>query len=164
MNCCQTLNLLKTIYRKNLLGDKKIEPIVDNFTECEKKREQLILQIQEYAKITTDMSEIARIYKSDRRTVKKYLSGNPKVLCKDNRKRKMDPYKNKIIEYINAGFTLTETIKQLKKQGCKGKTSSIRMYISDIIRKVWTESRKIYLKSISRHNRQNIQSCIYNQK
>lgn len=45
-----------------------------------KKREQLILQIQEYAKITTNLSEIVRIYKLDRRTVKKYLSGNLEVL------------------------------------------------------------------------------------
>lgn len=55
---------------KETAEDKKIESIVDNFTECKKKREQLILQIREYAKITTNMSEIARIYKLDRRTVK----------------------------------------------------------------------------------------------
>lgn len=53
------------MYQKNLPGIKKIESIVVNFTECEKKREQLILQIQEYAKITTNMSQIARIYELD---------------------------------------------------------------------------------------------------
>lgn len=59
----------------------------------------------------------------------------------------MEPYKNKIIEYINAGFTLTETIKQLKKQGYKGKTSSIRMYISDIIKKYGLKAEKYISKA-----------------
>ena len=66
---------------------KKILKTVDNFTGFEKARLSLILKIQQMRNNGYSFSEISRLLGKDRRTIKKYSTGDPADLCKQSRKR-----------------------------------------------------------------------------
>ena len=78
--------------------DKKMIKIVDNFTEAEKIRLEFIYKIQEMKEKGYSISEMSRLLGKDRRTIKKYTSGNPNDLCKQVRRR-YNPYENRIINF-----------------------------------------------------------------
>ena len=60
---------------------KKMAVIVDNLSESETKRRELIKQIQELHKNGFSIRKIAQITEKERKTVKKYLEGDPDKLC-----------------------------------------------------------------------------------
>ena len=55
-------------------------------TESERKRRDLILTIQKMHQDGDSIHEIARITGKERKTVKKYLEGEPDLLCKSNKR------------------------------------------------------------------------------
>ena len=63
---------------------KKILLNVDNLSEKEQKRRNLIEQIQTFHKAGISVQEISQITGKDRKTVKKYLEGDPNKLCHSN--------------------------------------------------------------------------------
>lgn len=54
---------------------------MDNFTEAEQKRLQLIRQIQKMYQTGISIREITRRFQINRQTTKKYLKGDPMILC-----------------------------------------------------------------------------------
>ena len=56
---------------------------VDNLSEAEEKRRKLIVQIQELYKTGASIREISRITGKERKTVKKYIEGNPSKWMED---------------------------------------------------------------------------------
>ena len=56
---------------------KKILKTVDNFTDAEQIRIKLIHKIQQMKKQGYSISEISRLLGKDRRTIRKYIKGNP---------------------------------------------------------------------------------------
>ena len=57
---------------------------MDNLTEAERKRGQLTEQIQSLYKSGISIREITRITGKNRNTVRKYLHGDPDLLCRSN--------------------------------------------------------------------------------
>ena len=57
-------------------------PIVDNYTEAENKKYDLIIEIQDLYNNGNSIREITRITGKNRNTVKKYKKGDPDILCR----------------------------------------------------------------------------------
>ncbi len=108
-------------------------PIVDNYTEAEEKRRQLILQIQELYREGYSMVKIAKIVDKDRVTIAKYIEGDPDKLCRSNKQSmKLTGFTDYIIECINDGLTQSKIADKLAEAGYKGTNSNARMFIRSI--------------------------------
>lgn len=95
---------------------KKILLNVDNLSEKEQKRRNTIEQIQALHKDGVSVQEISQITGKDRRTVKKYLEGDPQKLCHSNAHGSLEKYTDFIIKNIKSGLTYGRTKKGLQKQ------------------------------------------------
>lgn len=83
---------------------KKTASHVDNYTESELLRKQLIIQIQQFKKEVCSISEIARRCNKDRRTITKYLTGDSGKRCRFNVNIKKNAYEPWIIELVQKGY------------------------------------------------------------
>lgn len=110
---------------------KKILKTVDNFTGFEKARLNLILKIQEMRNNGHSFDEISRLLGKDRRTVKKYSTGNPYDLCKQSRKR-YNKYENRIIDLIKSGYIGKQIIDILISEGYNLSRSNARYMIRKV--------------------------------
>lgn len=113
---------------------KKILHIVDNLTESEARRRQLIIQIQEYKREGCSISEISRRTGREYKTVMKYLEGDPDILCRSNKSGIMDSYEDFIIKCLSEGMTQSETWRQLKQKGYTGTNSNARNYMRCLVK------------------------------
>lgn len=121
---------------------KKTEPIVDNLTESEEKRRQLILQVQEFLEEGCSVSEVSRRTGKNRHTIAKYREGDPDILCRSNKAGILDSYKDFIIRCLSDGMTQSETIRQLKQNGYANSESNARIYIQHLIREYQLDVNK----------------------
>lgn len=125
---------------------------MDNLTEAEAKRKQLILQIQELHKEGASISEIARIMKKCSESVKKYLEGNPDHLCRSNRSASsLHVYEDYIIQCILDGDTQAAIVRNIEKKGYSGTASNLRQYIRNLAITYQLELTR-YCRSSSEHN------------
>ena len=99
-------------------------------TESERKRRDLILTIQKMHQDGDSIHEIARITGKERKTVKKYLEGEPDLLCKSNKRSLLVIHTEFIIRSIKEGRTASSIAKQLKEEGAKYTLSNIRAYVT----------------------------------
>lgn len=106
---------------------------MDNFTEAEQKRLKLILQIQEMYQNNVSIREISKRFETNRNTVKKYLQGDPEILCRSNKRSSLDQHKNYIIQCINEGKTQSETARSVMELGCDCGLNNIRQYVHSIV-------------------------------
>lgn len=113
---------------------KKIPSTVDNLSGAEEKRRQLILKIQEYKKEGCSISEISRRTGKGRKTVAKYIGGNPDILCRSNKAGILDQYKDFIIKCLTDGMTQSKTCRHLKENGYTGTDSNAREYMLRVIK------------------------------
>ena len=125
---------------------KKITSIVDNLTEAESKRLQLICSIQEMTKTCNNKSEICRKFNLHRETLNKYLQGDPEILCRSNKRSSLDQYKDFIIKCISEGMTQTDTAKQVKNLGASCSFGNIRVYVISVVKQYQLEVTK-YISS-----------------
>lgn len=107
-------------------------PIVDNYTEAENKKYDLIIQIQDLYNNGNSIRKIARITGKNRRTVKKYIKGDPDILCRIKKHSPMDCYTDYIIKEIMEGKTASTIAKQLKESGETTTLSNIRDFVRRI--------------------------------
>lgn len=121
---------------------KKIVSIVDNLTDAEKKRLKLIYQIQKMAKVCKNKSEICRKFNLNKATIKKYLYGDPEVLCRSNKRSFLDQYKDFIIKCISDGMTQTDTAKRVKDLGVSCGLGNIRLYVFSVAKQYQLEVTK----------------------
>lgn len=84
---------------------------MDNLTVSEDKRRKLIFQIQDLRREGASIREIARITGKERKTVTKYLNGDPDKLCRSNRHGNLEGYKDIIIKNIQCGMTQSSIAK-----------------------------------------------------
>lgn len=103
-----------------------------SLSESEIKRRELIVTIQSLYKSGESIHEIARITGKERKTVKKYLEGDPELLCKSSKRSPLDIHISFIINSIKEGQTATAIAKQLKAEGNNYTLSNIRHYITDL--------------------------------
>ena len=106
---------------------------MDNFTDAEKKRLNLIMQIQEMYESKICISEMSRRFKINRSTIRKYLKGDPNILCRTNKRSILNQYKDFIISCLSEGKTQSETARCVMELGvtatCFG---NIRLYVASI--------------------------------
>lgn len=107
---------------------------MDNLSEAEEKRRQLIVKIQEYKKEGCSISEISRRTGKARQTISKYLEGSPDTLCCSNKAGMLNPFKNFIIKCLTDGMTQSKTSRQLTEKGYIGTDSNARNYIRRVIK------------------------------
>ena len=112
---------------------KKILKTVDNFTDAEQMRIKLICKIQKMKNNGYSISEISRLLGKDSRTIKKYIHGNPKDLCKHMRKR-TNPYENRVISLIEAGYIEKQIVDTLLSEGYNRSKSNARHMIRKVIK------------------------------
>ena len=105
---------------------------MDNYTESERKRHQLITEIQGFQKSGLSIRKIAKITGKQRQTVKKYLDGDPDVLCRSKKRSQLELCTDEIIKGIKAGLTSSAIGKQIQKKGYKCTLSNIRQFITTI--------------------------------
>lgn len=103
--------------------------LVDNLSEAETKRRKLIVQIQDLYRTGVSIREIARITEKERKTVKKYINGDPDKLCRSNKRGCLEVYKNFIIKCIQNGLTQSAIARELVALGYTGTISNARQYI-----------------------------------
>ncbi|KAI3345096.1 transposase [Clostridium botulinum] len=106
---------------------------MDKFTLSEQIRLEMISKIQEMKNNGYLISEISRILGKDRRTIKRYIQGEPNDLCKHPRKRN-NPYENKVINLIENGYIEKQIVDILLSEGYKLSRSNARHMIRKVIR------------------------------
>ena len=124
---------------------------VDNLSEAETKRRKLIVQIQELYKTGASIREIARITGKERKTVNKYIEGNPDELCRSNKHGCLEGYKDFIIKCIQKGMIQSAIARELTTLGYTGTISNARQYIRTIALQYGMEISK-YSNTQARYN------------
>lgn len=122
-------------------------------SESEIKRRELILTIQNLRKSGESIREIAHITGKDRKTVKKYLDGDPDLLCKSNVRSPLDKHTGFIINGIREGLTAASIAKQLKASGCNCTISNIRQFITKVAHEHGLEIAK-YCRTSSKYDQE----------
>lgn len=121
---------------------KKIATIVDNITESEAKRRQLILEIQGLRKSGVSIREISRATGKERKTVKKYLEGDPEILCRSSKRSELASCINDIIKNIEEGQTASSISRKLQEQGYQYTHSNIRCFVTRVANQYGLELSK----------------------
>ena len=129
--------------------------IVDNLTESEEKRLQLILQIQKLYQDSIPISEIVRITGKDPNTVRKYILGDPSNLCRSNRHGKLEGYQDYIIKCIQEGMNQSEIAKSLAALGYQGSSTNARTYVCNLAKRHHLKLRR-YQYTAPRSDEKNI--------
>ncbi len=124
---------------------------MDNLTEAEHKRGQLIRQIQSLYKRGISIREITRIMGKNRNTVRKYLHGDPDLLCRSNVRSSLDRYTDFIIKSIQSGLTQSTIARKLAALGYAGTFTNVRSFIGKVAAANNLEIRK-YNNSSSKYN------------
>ena len=106
---------------------------MDNLTEAEQKRLKLIQQIQEMYQSGISIREITRRIQINRQTTKKYLNGNPLILCRTNKRSRLDQHKDFIIKCLTEGKTQSETARLVMDLGCDCGEGNVLQYIHTIV-------------------------------
>lgn len=115
---------------------------MDNFTPAERKRRQLIVEIQNLHNAGESISNIVRITGKNWNTVKKYLDGDPDILCRSTGHSSLWNYTDLIIKAIENGQTASSIAKQIKENGYPCTSTNIRSYIKSIAEKYGLEISK----------------------
>ena len=106
---------------------------MDNLTDAEQKRLNLIMQIQEMYQSKVSIREITCRFKVDRRTIRKYIKGDPNVLCRTNKRSSLNQYKDFIITCLLEGKTQSETARCVMELGVTTTCfENIRQYVASI--------------------------------
>lgn len=115
---------------------------MDNLTESEAKRLELIHKIQELHQDGVSIREISRITGKNRNTVKKYLEGDPHNLCRSNKHGALETVKDMVIKAVQEGLTQAAIVKRLVGMGYAGTESNARQYISSVVKEYGMEIAK----------------------
>ena len=111
-------------------------------TQTEKKRLELIITIQGLYNSGESVKEIARITGKDWKTIKKYLEGDPKLLCKSSKRSPLDIYTGFIISSIKDGQNAMAIARQLKAKGSNATLTNIRIFVRNLAKEHGLEITK----------------------
>lgn len=75
------------------------------------------------------VQEISQITGTDRKTVKKYLEGDPNESCRSNVHGSLERYTDFIIKSIQSGLTQSTIARKLADLGYAGTSTNARQYI-----------------------------------
>ena len=110
---------------------KKMLSNVDNLTENEKKRFELLTSIQKMIAAEYKYENIASALGISTRTVSRYKDCNPLEQCRlerPSRKKEIYEYKDEIISLIKEGYHAAGVAQKMKERGCPLGDSTVRRY------------------------------------
>lgn len=110
---------------------KKMLSDVDNLTENEKKRFELLTNIQNMIAAEYKYEDIASTLGISTRTVCRYKDCNPFEQCRlerPSRKKEIYKYKDEILSLIKEGYHAAGIAQKMKEEGCPLELSTIRRY------------------------------------
>ncbi len=128
---------------------------MDNLSESEEKRRKLILQIQELYRGGMPIRKLANILSISRHTARKYIDGNPNILCTTRKSSSLNAYDALIIKSIQDGHTASYIAKQLKTNGYGGTVSNARQYTAKLAKRYGLQLSKFH--RVEYNNTQNPQ-------
>lgn len=110
---------------------KKMLSNVDNLTENEKKRFELLTSIKKMIAAEYKYEDIASALGISTRTVSRYKDCNPLEQCRlerPSRKKEIYEYKDEIISLIKEGYHAAGVAQKMKEKGCPLGKSTVRRY------------------------------------
>lgn len=110
---------------------KKISSDVDNLSENEKKRFELLTRIKKMVEADFKYEDIAATLGISIRTVCRYKDCNPLEQChleRPSRKKEIYEYKSEILQLIAEGYHASAIANKMKKEGCLLGKSTLRRY------------------------------------
>ena len=113
--------------------------VVDNLSSGERKRLELILQIQKLHNDGYSSRKIAKLLCIARGTARKYISGDPQTLCRSNMAGALEKYHNYIIQNIKEGQTQSSIADGLVSLGYQGTLTNARRYVYDTAKRYGLE-------------------------
>lgn len=100
---------------------------MDNLTDHQKKRYELLTKIQEMVAADFSDKDIALALGISSRTVRRNKHCDPKrYCCLEHAPTEISNYKNRILELISEGYHATGIAKKIKNEGCTLAISTIR--------------------------------------
>ena len=111
----------------------------------------MIVTIQNLYTSGESIRTIAKITGKDRRTIRKYITGNTDMLCKSSKRSSLDVHIGFILNNIKEGQTASSIAKQLKEEGCQYTLSNIRQYVMQLAKEHGLEIAK-YCSTSSKNN------------
>ncbi len=121
----------------NEMGIRKSESNAKEYTEKQKEKQRLILEIKEESKKGKSARNIASEYGVDRRTVAKYINivdiEETSVYNSSNRNYSyLDLYKDEIIKLLSNTDNISAVYRKLKEKGVALTYSTLKHFISKI--------------------------------
>ena len=108
---------------------------MDNLTENEKKRLELLTNIKKMLDADYNYKDIAATLGISTRTVIRYKDCNPLEQChlkRPSRKKGLYKYKDEIIQLLNEGYHAAGIAREIKEKGCPLGNSTIRKYAKEL--------------------------------
>lgn len=100
---------------------------MDNLTDYQRKRYELLTNIQKMVASGFSDKDIALALGISSRTVRRNKHCDPKrCCCSENVSTEIYNYKNRILELVSEGYHATGIAKKLKEEGCSSAISTIR--------------------------------------
>lgn len=148
----------------------KLEINKSIFTEKQKEKQKLILQIKKEASNGKSYRSIAREYKIDRKTVSKYVNTNnieeASIYDTSNRNYSyLDKYKDEVMKLYKQTRNVAEVYRILKKKEIELTYSNLSQYISKIIKNnILEDNNKSKTQKIKKISRGQVIKYIFNWK
>ena len=114
---------------------KKMPVNVDNLSANEKKRLELLTNIQKMVSENYSREDIAEALGISTRTVTRYRDCNPVERCRlkrPSRTKEISSYREKIIALIREGYHASGIAATLKESGCTLGICTIRKYVNQL--------------------------------
>lgn len=115
---------------------------MDNYTVSEQECLQLIQHVRSLKEEGNGISTIARLLGKDRRTIKRYLNGDPEQICKHTRQRREDPFEKRIITLVSQGYIQKQVIETIFSEGYDKSYSAARHLVNRVIQRNHMEVNK----------------------
>ena len=116
---------------------KKIESIVDKLTPSEQERLKVIQKVQEMLKAGFTYTDVAKETGISTRSVARYRTGNPEMLCRlqrSGRVNSLDCLKDEILELIKDGYHQLGVYRELLKKGYNIPQPTVTKYIRKLVK------------------------------
>lgn len=124
---------------------KKISSVVDNLSENEKRRLEMLTKIKEMISADYSYAYIAEYLGISERTVIRYKDCVPSERCcmkRPSRKRDVYKYKDEIIGLLREGYHASGIANKMKEKGCKLGLSTLRKYVAQLAKECEIEISK----------------------
>lgn len=105
-------------------------------SDAQKRKQEMIVQIQTYLSQGYSQTKICRLMKTSPRAVRKYGTGDPDILCCGNHGMRgsiLDVYRSQIIELLRQQMSVKNILQIIQISGYIGKSTALGDYCRKLI-------------------------------